>query len=200
MYPEDGEPKTGENIDITVEKTHVNVIDSISAGATDGMQVGISVTAMIIALVALVAMIDWILGGVGSFLYNTVHISASWLPHLSLKLILGKIFSVFALVMGVPLHDITTVGGLMGEKIVLNEMVAYMDLTSIKDMLSDKAFLIASFALCSFGNIGSIAIQIGGIGELAPEQRKNLAQLGVRALVCGTLTCYMSATIAGILF
>ena len=200
MYPEDGTPKTGENIDIKVEKTHVNVIDSISAGAADGMQVGISVTAMIIALVALVAMIDWMLGGIGSFIYNTCHIGGTWLPDLSLKFILGKLFSLLALVMGVPLSDITTVGGLMGEKIVLNEMVAYMDLTSIKHMLSDKAFLIASFALCSFGNIGSIAIQIGGIGELAPEQRKNLAELGVRALIAGTLTCYMSGTIAGILF
>lgn len=200
MYPEDGKPKTGEHIDLQVERTHVNVIDSISAGASDGMKVGISVSAMIIALVALVAMIDWILGGIGSFLYNTLHIGLAWLPNLSLKFILGKIFSVLALVMGVPMKDITTVGGLMGEKIVLNEMVAYLDLTNIKHLISEKAFLIASFALCSFGNIGSIAIQIAGIGELAPEQRKNLAELGVRALICGTLTCYMSATIAGILF
>ena len=196
MYPEDGKPKTGEHIDLQVERTHVNVIDSISAG----MKVGISVSAMIIALVALVAMIDWILGGIGSFLYNTLHIGLAWLPNLSLKFILGKIFSILALVMGVPMKDITTVGGLMGEKIVLNEMVAYLDLTNIKHLISEKAFLIASFALCSFGNIGSIAIQIAGIGELAPEQRKNLAELGVRALICGTLTCYMSATIAGILF
>ena len=200
MYPEYGKPKTGEHIDLQVERTHVNVIDSISAGASDGMKVGISVSAMIIALVALVAMIDWILGGIGSFLYNTLHIGLAWLPNLSLKFILGKIFSILALVMGVPMKDITTVGGLMGEKIVLNEMVAYLDLTNIKHLISEKAFLIASFALCSFGNIGSIAIQIAGIGELAPEQRKNLAELGVRALICGTLTCYMSATIAGILF
>ena len=201
MYPEDSEPKTGENIDIKVETEYVNVIDSISAGAGDGMKVGISVTAMIIALVALVAMIDWMLGGLGNFLYSTCHIGLSWLPDLSLKFILGKIFAIFALTMGVPLQDITTVGGLMGEKIVLNEMVAYMDLTSIPvGEISQKAFLIASFALCSFGNVGSIAVQIGGIGEMAPEQRKNLAELGVRALICGTLTCYMSATIAGILF
>ncbi len=201
MYPEVGEPKTGENIDIVVEKEHVNVIDSISAGANDGMKVGISVTAMIIALVALVAMIDWMLGGLGNFLYTTCHLGWAWLPDLSLKFILGKIFAIFALVMGVPLQDITTVGGLMGEKIVLNEMVAYMDLTSIPvGEITQKAFLIASFALCSFGNIGSIAVQIGGIGEMAPEQRKNLAELGIRALICGTLTCYMSATIAGILF
>ena len=107
-------------LDIVVEKEHVNVIDSISAGANDGMKVGISVTAMIIALVALVAMIDWMFGGLGNFLYSTCHLGWTWLPDLSLKFILGKIFAVFALVMGVPLQDITTVGGLMGEKIVLN--------------------------------------------------------------------------------
>ena len=102
--------------------------------------------------------------------------------------------------MGVPLKEATTVGSLMGTKLVLNEMVAYFDMTHLPAALSDKAFLIASFALCSFGNFGSIAIQLGGIGELAPNQRKNLARLGVRALICGTLTCYMSAAIAGVLF
>ena len=200
IYPEDGEPKTGENVSIDTKRTHVNLIDSIAAAASDGMKVAINVTAMIIALVALVTMIDWFLGGIGSFIYSTLHIGWSWLPELSLKFILGKFLAVFALVMGVPLQDITTVGGLIGEKIVLNEVVAYMDLTSIKDLLTDKAFLISSFALCSFGNIGSIAIQIGGIGELAPEQRTNLAELGLRALIAGTLTCFMSATIVGILF
>ena len=200
MYPEEDTPKTGENIKIEIEKTHVNLIDSISAGAGDGIKVAISITAMIIALVALVAMIDWFLAGFGSFFYNTLHIGWDWLPALSLKFILGKIFAVFALIMGVPLQDITNVGGLIGEKIVLNEVVAYLDLTSIKHLLTEKSFLIASFALCSFGNIGSIAIQIGGIGELAPEQRGNLAQLGIKALIAGTLTCFMSATIVGILF
>ena len=120
--------------------------------------------------------------------------------HLSLKMILGEIFAIYAFLMGVPLGEATTVGSLMGTKLVLNEMVAYVDLTHLPVALSDKSFLIASFALCSFGNFGSIAIQLGGIGELAPNQRKNLARLGVRALICGTLTCYMSATIAGILF
>ena len=115
-------------------------------------------------------------------------------------MILGKVFALFALLMGVPLHEATTVGSLMGTKLVLNEMVAYMNLTDPALHLSQKAFLIASFALCSFGNFGSIAIQLGGIGELAPNQRKNLARLGVRALIAGTLTCYMSAAIVGILF
>jgi len=200
MYPEDGKPKTSDDAKVEIENTHVNIIDSIAAGAGDGMKVAISITAMIIALVALVAMIDWFLGGIGSFLYYHLHLGLNWLPELSLKFILGKIFAVFALIMGVPLQDITNVGSLIGEKIVLNEVVAYLDLVSVKQIITDKAFLISSFALCSFGNIGSIAIQIGGIGELAPEQRNNIAELGIKALIAGTLTCFMSATIVGILF
>ena len=136
MFPEEDKPKTGENAEVVVENTHVNVIDSIAAGASDGMKVAINITAMILALVALVAMIDWFLGGVGSFLYHHLHLGWAWLPNLSLKMILGKIFAVFALVMGVPLQDITSVGGLIGEKIVLNEVVAYMDLISIKNIIT----------------------------------------------------------------
>ena len=205
VYPETGTPETSEDIKINYSRRrrpYINLFDAISAGASEGMKVAINVVAMILALVALVAMIDWILGGVGSFVANTLHINfASFdLNQLSLKLILGKIFAVFAYFMGVPLSETTTVGSLMGTKLVLNEMVAYFDMTHLTQNLSPKSFLIASFALCSFGNFGSIAIQLGGIGELAPNQRKNLARLGVRALICGTLTCYMSASIAGILF
>lgn len=206
VYPEVNTPETSENFQVSFSKrkrTHANVFDAISAGASEGMKVAINVTAMILALVALVAMIDWVLGGVGSLIVKYLHINSFLgmdLAHLSLKMILGEIFAIFAFLMGVPLGEATTVGSLMGTKLVLNEMVAYVDLTHLSVALSDKSFLIASFALCSFGNFGSIAIQLGGIGELAPNQRKNLARLGVRALICGTLTCYMSATIAGILF
>ena len=205
MYPETGTPETSEDIKIEYSKRrkpYINVFDAISAGASEGMKVAINVVAMILALVALVAMIDWILGGLGTFIVKYLHINFATfdLNELSLKLILGKIFSVFAFLMGVPIKEATTVGSLMGTKLVLNEMVAYFDLTTLPQALSDKSFLIASFALCSFGNLGSIAIQLGGIGELAPNQRKNLARLGVRALIAGTLTCYMSASIAGILF
>jgi CNT family concentrative nucleoside transporter len=205
IYPETGTPETSEDIKITYSKRrkpYINVFDAISAGASEGMKVAINVVAMILALVALVAMIDWILGGIGSFIVNTLHVNFVHfdLNDLSLKMILGKIFSVFAYLMGVPMSEATTVGSLMGTKLVLNEMVAFFDLTTLPQTLSPKSFLIASFALCSFGNLGSIAIQLGGIGELAPNQRKNLARLGVRALICGTLTCYLSASIAGILF
>lgn len=205
VYPETGTPETSEDIKINYSRKrrpYINVFDAISQGASEGMKVAINVVAMILALVAVVAMIDWILGGLGSFMVNTLHINfASFdLSELSLKMILGKIFAIFAYFMGVPIGESTTVGSLMGTKLVLNEMVAYFDMTHLTQALSDKSFLIASFALCSFGNFGSIAIQLGGIGELAPNQRKNLARLGVRALICGTLTCYMSAAIAGILF
>lgn len=205
MYPETGTPETSEDIKIEYSKRrkpYINVFDAISAGASEGMKVAINVVAMILALVALVAMIDWILGGLGTFIVKYLHINFVTfdLNELSLKLILGKIFSVFAFLMGVPMSEATSVGSLMGTKLILNEMVAYFDLTTLPQALSDKSFLIASFALCSFGNLGSIAIQLGGIGELAPNQRKNLARLGVRALIAGTLTCYMSASIAGILF
>ena len=204
VYPETGHPETSEDIKIHFSKRrrpYTNLFDAISQGASEGMKVAINVVAMILALVALVAFVDWILGGIGKFVVNYIHINfASFdLTQLSLKMILGKIFAVFAYLMGVPMGEATTVGSLMGTKLVLNEMVAYVDLSSLPQALSDKSFLIASIALCSFGNFGSIAIQLGGIGELAPNQRKNLARLGVRALICGTLTCYMSAAIAGIL-
>ncbi len=201
IYPETGEPETRDNIRISKRRTFTNVFDGISSGASEGMKVAINVTAMILALVALVAFIDWILGVTGGLLYNYIpgFSNLSFLPDLSLKLILGKLFSVFALILGVPLQDISTVGALMGTKLVLNEMVAYVQLSQISSAIDPKSFMIASFALCSFGNFGSIAIQIGGIGELAPNQKKNLARLGVRALICGTLSCYLSAAIVGVL-
>ena len=204
VYPETGVPETSEDIKINYSKRrrpYINLFDAISQGASEGMKVAINVIAMILALVALVAFVDWILGGVGKLIVNYAHINfASFdLTQLSLRMILGKIFAVFAYLMGVPTSEATTVGSLMGTKLVLNEMVAYVDLSMLTKPLSDKSFLIASIALCSFGNFGSIAIQMGGIGEMAPNQRKNLARLGVRALICGTLTCYMSAAIAGIL-
>ena len=205
IYPETHEQETGENFSITYnkrKKTHINVFDSISAGASEGMKVALNVVAMILALIALVAMIDWFLGIFGSAVVKYLHINfASFdLNNLSLKLILGKIFAIFAFLLGVPLKDATVVGSLMGTKLVLNEMVAFFDLSKLSNVISDKSFLIASFALCNFANFGSVAIHLGGIGELAPNQRKNLARLGVRALICGTLTGYLSASIVGILF
>ena len=205
VYPETHVPETSENFTITFNKrkrTHINVFDAISAGASEGMKVALNVVAMILALVALVAMIDWFLGLFGNAIVKYLHINFAVLDltHLSLKMILGKVFAVFAYMIGVPLRESAAVGGLMGTKLVLNEMVAFVDLTKMSEVLSQKSFLIASVAICNFANFGSIAIQLGGIGEMAPNQRKNLARLGVRALICGTLTGYLSAAIVGVLF
>ena len=201
VYPETGEPETRDHIRISKRKTFANVFEAISNGASEGMKVAINVTAMILALVALVAFIDWILGLLGLFMFKFIPgcSNLAFLTHLSLKLILGKLFAVFAIIIGVPLKDASIVGALMGTKIVLNEMVAYVNLTNIANYIDPKSFMLASFALCSFGNFGSIAIQIGGIGELAPNQKKNLARLGLKALICGTLSCYLSAAIVGVL-
>lgn len=201
VYPETGEPETRDNIKISRRRTYINVFEAISNGAGDGIKVAINIVAMILALVALVAFIDWTLGISGALMYKYIpgcsHLA--FLNHLSLSYILGKIFMWFALIIGVPFKDAAIVGSLMGQKLVLNEMVAYVNLTNIGNTLSPKSFMIASFALCSFANFGSIAIQIGGIGELAPNQRKNIARLSLRALIIGTLSCYLSAAIVGIM-
>ena len=201
IYPETGEPETRDNIKISRRRTFTNVFEGISNGASDGMRVALNVVAMIIALVALVALIDWVLGITGGFLHTYIPFFSkfAFLDNLSLSYILGKIFAIFAIILGVPLKDASIVGSLMGTKLVLNEMVAYINLSNLSSVLNPKSFMIASFALCSFGNFGSIAIQIGGIGELAPNQKRNLARLGVRALICGTLSCYLSAAIVGVL-
>jgi len=203
VFPETEEPETKNEVKLEVVRTNVNLIDAIAQGASEGMKVSINVIAMLIGLIALIALIDWMLGGIGIFLAQKLHLSLSFihidLMHLSLKEILGAVFSVFALALGVPLHDATAVGSLMGTKMVLNEFIAYTDLTAVKAALDPKSIMIASFALCGFANLGSIAIQIGGISELAPTRRADLAKLGFKALICGTLASYLSAAIAGIL-
>lgn len=201
VYPETEKSQTKESVKVNIERTHVNLIDSIAHSASDGMKVSLNVIAMLIALLSLIAMGDFILAKIGLFLYNTCHIHLSFidLSNLSIKSILGVLFSFFALIIGTPLPDVMNVGALMGEKLVLNEFIAYTDLIALKEVLSQKAIVIASFALCGFANFGSIAIQIGGIGELAPTRRKDLARLGLKALICGTLASYISAAMAGIL-
>lgn len=203
VYPETATPETMENIKLSKRKTHSNVFDAIASGASEGMMVSLNVVAMLLAIVSLIALIDYVLVAFGGFIYNLFHLTGPVLGFdfqaLSLKMILGKFFAVFALIMGTPVQDIFNVGGVIGLKIVSNEVLGYTDLLAIKDIISNKAFVITSFAICSFGNFGSIATQIGAIGGLAPNQRKNLARLGMRALICGTFTCFVSACIAGIL-
>ena len=203
IYPETLEPQTKNDFKIRKRRTDVNVLDAISKGAADGMKVGLNVIAMLIALIALIALLDFFLGKLGSFAYNTLHLNLSFigldLEHLSIKMIFGKIFSVFAFLIGIPLNEINTVGSLLGTKFVLNEALAFTDLISVKELISEKSFIITTFALSGFANFSSVAIQISGIGEIAPNQRKNLARMGIRALIGGTLTSYISACMAAIL-
>ncbi|ODS83585.1 MAG: Na+ dependent nucleoside transporter domain-containing protein [Cytophagaceae bacterium SCN 52-12] len=190
VYPETQRSETAGAVRIDVSKNHANLLDAIAAGAGEGLKVGLNVVAMLIGFIALVALFDYLLGRTG-MMFN--------FPGLSFNYILGKLFSVFAWTMGVPAADAETAGALMGTKMVINEFVAYLDLIKVKDGLSPKTMVITSFALCGFANFSSIAIQVGGIGELAPERRADLAKLGFRALICGTLASYLSATFAGIL-
>ncbi len=190
VYPETEVSQTKGAIKLDIKKTHANLLDAIAAGASEGLKVGFNVIAMLIGFIALVALFDYLLGiigGVFSF------------PELSFNFLLGKLFSIFAWAMGVPSKDIEAAGALMGTKMVINEFVAYLDLVKLKDTLDPKTLVITSFALCGFANFSSIAIQVGGISELAPTRRSDLARLGFRALICGTLASYMSATFAGLL-
>jgi concentrative nucleoside transporter, CNT family len=199
VMPETEHSVTKGKVEVEVKKTHVNLLDAISHGASDGFKVSVNVIAMLIGFIALIALIDLTLVKFGW----TLH----WMglpvdgDKLSLHNIFGALFAVFAFCMGVPAHETLAVGGLLGTKMVINEFVAYANLTPMikSGALSQKAIVIASFACCGFANFSSIAIQVGGIGELAPTRRADLAKLGFKALICGTLASYLSATIAGIL-
>jgi len=190
IFPETEKSETEGEVKLSIEKTHANLVDAIAAGASEGLKVGLNVIAMLIGFIALIALVDLGLGHLGGLIN---------MPTLSMNLILGKVFSVFAFAMGVPAVDIEVAGALMGKKMVVNEFVAYLDMVKIKDTLSPKTIAITSFALCGFANFSSVAIQIGGIGELAPSRRSDLAKLGFKALIAGTLASYLSATLAGLL-
>lgn len=203
VWPETEVSETKGKVSLEIKKTNANLVDAISHGASDGLKVGLNVIAMLIGFIAIIALLDYVLGKVGMGLANlglTLSFIGIDLQTLSLNQILGSIFSLFAWTMGVPMKDIQVAGSLMGTKMVINEFVAYLDLAKVKATMDAKTLIITSFALCGFANFSSIAIQVGGIGELAPERRTDLAKLGVKALICGTLASYLSATIAGILY
>lgn len=191
MYPETGESETQGEVKLKVGKQHSNIVDAISAGCSEGLKVGLNVVAMLVGFLALIALINYLLGALGGLLYY---------PQLSLNTILGGLFAGFAFVMGVPWHECMQAGALMGTKLVANEFVAYLQLKELIGTLSPKALVILSFALCGFANFGSVGIQIGGISALEPSRRTDLARLGFRALAAGTLASYLSATLAGILY
>ncbi|MFQ6618012.1 MAG: NupC/NupG family nucleoside CNT transporter [Fidelibacterota bacterium] len=183
VFPEVEEPKTAGVVKIAIEKKTVNIIDAAATGAADGLKLALNVGAMLMAFLAIIAMINYFLGLAG----------------LSLKQIFGYIFSPLAFFMGVDFKDLLTFGNLLGTKISLNEFVAYVNLGEVKDTISPRTFIIATYALCGFANFGSIGIQLGGIGGIAPERRHDLAKLGLRAMFAGALASWLTATIAGIL-
>jgi len=189
MVPETENSLTKGKVTVHVERLDANVLDAACRGASDGMKLAINVAAMLIAFIALVAMVNWLLGLFGN-LGN---------QPLTMERILSWIFTPLAWMMGVPWRDAGTVGTLLGTRLVLNEFIAYQQLTSLRESLSPRAFLVATYAICGFANLGSIGVMIGGIGSLVPNRRRELAQLGLRSMVAGTLACYTTACIAAIL-
>jgi len=191
IHPETDEPETQGDVKLKVGKQHSNIVDAISAGCSDGLKVGLNVVAMLIGFLALIALINYLLGALGSL---------GGFPEFSLNTILGFLFAGFAWTMGVPGQDVMTAGALMGTKLVANEFVAYLQLKDLMGSMDPKTVAIVSFALCGFANFGSVGIQIGGISALEPSRRADLARMGFRALIAGTLASYLSATLAGLLF
>jgi len=183
FVPETEVPETTGTVKLEIERTDVNVIDAAGRGTGEGLQLALNVGAMLISFLALVALVNALLGLVG----------------LSLQQIFGWVFAPVAWSMGVPWRDAPTIGNLLGTRMALNEFVAYSQLGPMKGALDPRSFTIATFALCGFANFSSIGIQIGGIGALAPTRRHDLARLGFRAMLAGTLANFITATIAGFL-
>ena len=185
MLPETEQSETAESVGINFEKTHTNVLEAAAAGATDGVKLALNVGGMIIAFIALVAMVNHALGWVGT----------------SLQEIFGLIFSPLAWTMGVPWEEARTFGNLLGTKIAINEFVGYIELMKAAESgaLSPRSVTIGTYALCGFANFASLAIQIGGIGAMAPERRPDLARLGLKAMFAGAFASWMTACVAGVL-
>ncbi len=192
LIPETGSPETAGTVKIDVERPGVNIIDAASRGASDGLHLALNVGAMLIAFIGLIAMVNGILLA----LHYTRFLG--WLPG-SMQEILGRIFSPVAWLLGVRWKDCAAVGNLLGTRLILNEFVAYVDLGKIGSTLDPRSFVISTYALCGFANLSSIAIQVGGIGALAPTRKSDLARLGLKAVACGTMANFISACIAGMM-
>lgn len=192
VFPETEESQTMGKVKLEVKSPYGNVIDAISHGASDGMKISVNVIAMLIGFIALISFVDWGLFKMGHIFSPSLNLSLNW--------IFGKLFYPFAWAMGVPTQDVANVATLLGQKLTINEFVAFNNLTTKAiPIVSEKGLLIVSIAICGFANFSSVGMQIGGIGELAPTRRADLAKLGLKALLCGTLASYLSATLAGIL-
>jgi concentrative nucleoside transporter, CNT family len=206
MWPETEEPATRGTLHVDVEKVDANVIDAAARGAGEGMHLALNVGAMLLAFIAIVALLNALLGWFGDVTYLAAGLhNLGALPvdqQVNLEWILGWLLAPLAWVMGVPWSDARVVGSLMGIKTAVNEFVAYLQFNTLLaggTELSPRSIVIATYALCGFANFSSIAIQIGGIGGIAPSRRSDLARIGLRAMIAGTLAAFMTATIAGIL-
>ncbi len=199
LVPETENPKTAGRVVMSEEEVETekkeNVLGAVARGTTDGLNLALNVAAMLISFLALIALLNGILGGIHTGL---AHIGLSWFPS-TLERIFGALFAPVAWVIGIPWHDCPIIGNLLGTRMVLNELVAFSLLGPQKGALDPRSFTIATFALCGFANLSSIGIQIGGIGALAPNKKGELARLGVRAMLAGTMANLMSASIAGML-
>ncbi len=190
--PETERPETAGRVEVRVEKPGVNLIDAAARGAGEGLHLALNIAAMLIAFLALIAMLNGILGwvhGLPGF---------GWMPE-SLEKLFGLLFAPVAWLLGVSWRDATAIGNLLGTRLVLNEFVAFLQLGPIRNQLEPRSFVIATYALCGFANFSSIAIQVGGIGSLAPNRKSDLARLGVKAVAVGSMANFMSACIAGML-
>jgi CNT family concentrative nucleoside transporter len=195
LVPETEEPKTAGKVVMSAEEEdrekHENLLGAIARGTGDGLHMALNIGAMLIAFLALVALLDGIFGG--------IHRHVAWFPT-SMESVLGLLFAPIAWLIGIPWHDCSIIGNLLGTRMILNELVAFSMLGPQKAVLDPRSFTIATFALCGFANLSSIGIQIGGIGALAPNRKGDLARLGIRAMLAGTMANLMSASIAGMLY
>jgi len=201
LIPETGEPLTRGTVKMEVEKNTANIVDAAASGAGDGLRLALNIGAMLLAFIALIALLNWPLTWLG----EVTGLAAAIGKPTDLATIFGYILAPLAWVIGTPWQDAEVVGSLIGQKVVINEFVAYLQLGEIVNgkvagvALTDQGRLIATYALCGFANFSSIAIQIGGIGGLAPERRQDLARFGLRAVLGGSIATFMTATIAGVL-
>jgi len=203
IYPETEESETKGTVKVKVEKNTSNIIEAAALGAGDGLTLALNVAAMLIAFIALIALINYFLGWAGNVTGFNQFLIAKLGHPLSLQLVFGSVLQFIAFGIGVPWESAYHFGSLIGTKTVLNEFVAYLDLSNmllVKTLVNEKAILMVTYALCGFANFSSLAIQIGGISPLAPNRRGDLAKLGIRAVIGGTLANLMTATLAGILF
>lgn len=205
FLPEEEPEKIDASLKVSKDQIGVNVIDALAGGASDGLKLALNIGAMLLAFIAVIYALNWILLGIGDVTGINEMVVASTngvFEGFNLQYILGQVFRVFAFIMGVDWAETLQVGSLIGQKTVINEFIAYLSLAEMKQtgVLSEKAIIISTYALCGFANFSSIAIQIGGIGGLAPNRQGDLSKLGLRALTAATLATMMTATIAGALF